>query len=68
MLLLKKFASDLGIPFLETSARDSLNIQEAFKNLAAEIKKDFVVDLKDGTVDIQNIQTVATTGYCCSYF
>ena len=33
----KKYADELGIPFLETSARDETNIEEAFVNLVKRI-------------------------------
>lgn len=33
------FADELGIPFLETSAKDSVNVEQAFLTMAAEIKK-----------------------------
>ncbi|RYR63465.1 hypothetical protein Ahy_A04g021264 isoform A [Arachis hypogaea] len=33
------FADELGIPFLETSAKDSINVEQAFLTMAAEIKK-----------------------------
>ncbi|XP_068647257.1 ras-related protein RABD1-like isoform X1 [Aristolochia californica] len=33
------FADELGIPFLETSAKDSINVEEAFLTMAGEIKK-----------------------------
>ncbi|KAI3803901.1 hypothetical protein L1987_32065 [Smallanthus sonchifolius] len=35
----KAFADELGIPFLETSAKDSVNVEQAFLTMAAEIKK-----------------------------
>ncbi|CAN6475597.1 unnamed protein product [Victoria cruziana] len=35
----KAFADELGIPFLETSAKDSINVEKAFVTMAAEIKK-----------------------------
>ncbi|AES86824.1 Ras-related small GTP-binding family protein [Medicago truncatula] len=34
----KAFADELGIPFLETSAKDSINVEQAFLTMAAEIK------------------------------
>jgi len=34
----KAFADDLAIPFLETSAKDSINVEQAFLTMAAEIK------------------------------
>ena len=36
--LLQEFANELGIPFLETSAKDSNNVEQAFMTMAAEIK------------------------------
>ncbi|XP_058214905.1 ras-related protein RABD1 isoform X2 [Rhododendron vialii] len=35
----KAFADELGIPFLETSAKDSINVEQAFLTMAAEIKR-----------------------------
>lgn len=32
------FANDYGIPFLETSAKDSNNVEQAFMTMASEIK------------------------------
>ena len=38
-LTAKAFADELGIPFLETSAKDSINVEQAFLTMTAEIKK-----------------------------
>jgi len=35
----KEFADSLGIPFLETSAKNATNVEQAFLTMAAEIKK-----------------------------
>jgi len=35
----KEFADSLGIPFLETSAKNSTNVEPAFMTMASEIKK-----------------------------
>ncbi|KAJ8478586.1 hypothetical protein OPV22_022313 [Ensete ventricosum] len=35
----KAFADSLGIPFIETSAKDSINVEKAFLTMCAEIKK-----------------------------
>ena len=35
---LKEFADSLGIPFLETSAKNATNVEQAFMTMAAEIK------------------------------
>jgi len=34
----KEFADGLGIPFLETSAKNSTNVEQAFMTMASEIK------------------------------
>jgi hypothetical protein len=36
--LLQAFADEIGIPFLETSAKNSTNVEQAFMTMAAEIK------------------------------
>ena len=36
--ILQDFANELGIPFLETSAKDSNNVEQAFMTMASEIK------------------------------
>jgi Ras-related protein Rab-1A len=38
----KEFADSLGIPFLETSAKNSTNVESAFLTMASEIKKRYV--------------------------
>jgi hypothetical protein len=37
-VLLQAFADEIGIPFLETSAKNSINVEQAFMTMAAEIK------------------------------
>ena len=34
----KEYADQLGIPFLETSAKNATNVEQAFMTMAAEIK------------------------------
>ena len=34
----KAFADEIGVPFLETSAKNSTNVEQAFMTMAAEIK------------------------------
>lgn len=36
------FADSLGIPFIETSAKDAINVEQAFLTMSAEIKKKYV--------------------------
>ena len=35
---LQEYADQLGIPFLETSAKNATNVEQAFMTMAAEIK------------------------------
>ena len=39
----KEFAESLGVPFLETSAKNSTNVEEAFITMAREIKQRMAV-------------------------
>lgn len=34
----QEYANQLGIPFLETSAKNATNVEQAFMTMAAEIK------------------------------
>jgi Ras-related protein Rab-1A len=36
--LQQAFADEIGIPFLETSAKNATNVEQAFMTMAAEIK------------------------------
>lgn len=38
MFLFQEYADSLGIPFLETSAKNATNVEQAFMTMAAEIK------------------------------
>lgn len=38
----QQLADELGIPFLEVSAKSNINVEKAFYNLAADIKKRIV--------------------------
>ena len=38
-LFVQEFADQLQIPFLETSAKNATNVEQAFMTMAAEIKK-----------------------------
>jgi Ras-related protein Rab-1A len=37
-VFVQEFADQLGIPFLETSAKTASNVEQAFMTMAAEIK------------------------------
>ncbi|KAJ0836007.1 putative small GTP-binding protein [Helianthus annuus] len=65
----KEFADELGIPFLETSAKDSVNVEQAFLTMAAAIKKKMghqpMSDKKSGrTVQIKG-QPIEQKSNCC---
>ena len=40
-------ADELGIPFLEVSAKSNINIEKAFYSLASDIKKRLIDSSKD---------------------
>ncbi len=46
----KQLAEELGINFLETSAKLSENVEEAFVGLAKQLKKKFDKDVLDPVV------------------
>lgn len=48
----QEFADSLGIPFLETSAKNSSNVEQAFTTMARQIKE------RMGTVTANNKPTV----------
>jgi len=39
----KEFADGLGIPFLETSAKEATNVEQSFMTMASEIKQRMIV-------------------------
>ncbi|KNA14110.1 hypothetical protein SOVF_110550 [Spinacia oleracea] len=66
----KAFADEIGIPFLETSAKNSTNVEEAFMTMAAEIKKRVASQpasnaTRPTTVPIRG-QPVGQKSNCCS--
>nr|KJB22861.1 hypothetical protein B456_004G070000 [Gossypium raimondii] len=63
-------ADEVGIPFMETSAKDSTNVEQAFMAMAASIKdrmasQPAMNNAKPPTVQIRG-QPVAQKGGCCS--
>ena len=38
LFFFQEYADSLGIPFLETSAKNATNVEQAFMTMAAEIK------------------------------
>ena len=66
----KEFASQYGMKFFETSAKESTNVQEAFVAMTKEIIKDAQdkkITVKDdnNNVVINNNATNISTGGCC---
>uniref|UniRef100_A0A3Q2WLL5 RAB1A, member RAS oncogene family b n=1 Tax=Haplochromis burtoni TaxID=8153 RepID=A0A3Q2WLL5_HAPBU len=67
----KEFADSLGIPFLETSAKNATNVEQAFMTMAAEIKKRMGPGATAGGGEKPNVKltpgtTVKTSSGGCS--
>ncbi|KAF5744026.1 Ras-related small GTP-binding family protein [Tripterygium wilfordii] len=64
----KAFADELGIPFLETSAKDSINVEQAFLTMASEIKKKMGnqpnANKSTGTIEMKG-QPIQQKNNCC---
>lgn len=63
-------ADELGIPFLEVSAKSNINVDKAFYNLAADIKKRLIDSAQKETatrsVDVTDPGAGASSGgKCC---
>ncbi|CAK9149384.1 unnamed protein product [Ilex paraguariensis] len=67
----KAFADEIGIPFMEASAKDATNVEQAFMAMAAAIKNRMASqpaamnNAKPPTVNIRG-QPVAQSSGCCS--
>lgn len=66
----KEYADQLGMPFLETSAKNSTNVEQAFLTMAAEIKNRMgpptAADTKAKNVKINSSKPVQESkGGCC---
>ncbi|MEQ2210904.1 Ras- protein Rab-1A [Xenoophorus captivus] len=70
-LYLQEFADSLGIPFLETSAKNATNVEQAFMTMAAEIKKRMGPGATAGGGEKPNVKLTPGTpvkpspGGCC---
>lgn len=63
----QQLADELGIPFMEVSAKANINVEKAFFNLAGDIKKRIVDTAKNDTPS-QGVDVGAsgsTGGKCC---
>jgi Ras-related protein Rab-1A len=68
--LVQEFADNLGIPFLETSAKSATNVEQAFMTMAAEIKKRMGPGATAGSAEKSNVKIQSkpvntTSGGCC---
>ncbi|XP_078004686.1 ras-related protein Rab-1B isoform X1 [Phascolarctos cinereus] len=65
----KEFADSLGIPFLETSAKNATNVEQAFMTMAAEIKKRMGPGAASGgerpSLKIDSTPVKPASGGCC---
>lgn len=66
----KEYADQLGIPFLETSAKNATNVEQAFMTMAAEIKNRMgpVISASPDnkpSVKINASNPVKQSGGCC---
>jgi len=63
----QEYASHLHIPFLETSAKDAVNVEQAFIKMAGDIKSRMgprMLDQQRSTVKVNSTQQVKDTGSC----
>ncbi|KAE8668373.1 Ras-related protein RABD1 [Hibiscus syriacus] len=65
----KAFADEIGIPFLETSAKDAINVEQAFLTMAGAIKQKMgnqptASKATTGTVQMKG-RPIEEKGNCC---
>jgi len=65
----KEYADQLGVPFLETSAKNATNVEQAFMTMAAEIKNrmgpERASEAQRPTVRVNSTQPVKQSGGGC---
>ncbi len=64
----QQLADELGIPFLEVSAKSNINIDQAFYSLAADIKKRIIDTSKSGQTSPSGVNVAGQSeagGKCC---
>lgn len=69
----QQLADELGIPFMEVSAKSNINVETAFYNLAADIKKRIIDTSKSdlggsqgvNVAEQSNSMSSAMGGKCC---
>ena len=59
----KEYADQLGIPFLEASAKNAMNVEKIFVTMAVKVKDKFVTT---GQVKLEPtpVQTKSSSGFC----
>ncbi|XP_031113836.1 ras-related protein RIC1-like [Ipomoea triloba] len=67
----KAFADEIGIPFMETSAKDATNVEQAFMAMCCAIKNRMAAQpssnsSKPPTINIKGQPVVQSSGGCCS--
>jgi len=66
----KAFADEIGVPFLETSAKNATNVEDAFMTMSAEIKKRVASQPTANTARPNSVplrgQPVDSKSSCCS--
>jgi GTPase SAR1 family protein len=68
----QQLADELGIPFLEVSAKSNINVEKAFYSLAADIKKRILDTASDGAATSGGVNVAGSGegqgglgGKCC---
>ncbi|GAA50531.1 Ras-related protein RABD2a [Clonorchis sinensis] len=63
----KALADELHMPFLETSAKDATNVEQAFFKMAQQIAANAtsMPGMQSATVTVNNAQPVRPSGGCC---
>lgn len=64
----KEFADSLGIAFIETSAKNSTNVEKAFMTMASQIKERYKSQPAGGAgagVNLSGQAVGAKSGGCC---
>lgn len=64
----KEFAESQGIEFLETSAKEATNVEQAFLTLATQIKTRMTSSTTDGTrssIKLNKGKDIPEASYCC---
>ena len=65
----KEYANKLKVELIETSAKDSVNVEKGFITMANDLVHEISSKVKNNsTVNLDSRPKTVSTGYCCSYF